>query len=68
MIFVNHLFLVAHLIEALLPPYTQTRCHILYRDDRNNCKGKVNDGCGYIVNNLVRTGVCYERICKERVY
>ena len=68
MIFVNHLFLVAHLIEALLPPYTQTRCHILYHDDRNNCKGKVNDGHGYIVINLVRAGLCYERICKERVY
>lgn len=62
------LFLVAHVIEALLPPYTQTHCHILYHDDRNNCKGKVNDGHGYIVNNLVRAGLCYERICKERVY
>ena len=46
----------------------QTHCHILYHDDRNNCKGKVNDGSGYIVNNLVRAGLCYERICKERVY
>ena len=62
------LFLVAHVREALLPPYTQTHCHISYHDDRNNCKGKVNDGSGYIVNNLVRAGLCYERICKERVY
>ena len=68
MIFVNHLFLVAHLIEALLPPYTQTRCHILYHDDRNNCKGKANDGSSYTVNNLVTAGLCDERICKERVY
>ena len=56
------LFLVEHLIEGFLLPYTQTCCHILYHDDRNNCKGKANDGSGYTVNNLVRAGLC------EKVY
>ena len=58
------LFLVAHVIEALLPPYTQTHCHILYHDDRNNCKGKVNDGSGYIVNNLEQVFVMREYVRK----
>ena len=56
------LFPVAHLIEGFLLPYTQTCCHILYHDDRNNCKGKASDGSGYTINNLVRAGLC------EKVY
>ena len=58
------LFLVAHVREALLPPYTQTHCHISYHDDRNNCKGKVNDGSGYIVSNLEQVFVTREYVRK----